>query len=460
MPHGEETTLRGPDDGGAEQAAERAELAEERAEQAEERAEQAEAAAEQAEAGAEQAEAGSMAAERGAQAAEHGALAAEAAEEKLLEKFVDDGDPLLDPTMHEIVAEVSENNPFGVAGPPLNTRGPFWIAISATWGVLLVLLAAESIIKAQGVLILIAVSAFLAIGLNPMVEWLQRRGIGRGGSVALISLGFLLFFAGAGIAVAQPIAAQSSQLTKGLPAEAEHLRDTNKTFRDLDRRFHLVDKVRTATNDSRIKSRVTNGVIGAAGEALSAVFKFFTVLILTLYFLANYPTLKRSAWRIAPRSRRPRVGLLGDEILRRVGGYVLGNLVTSIVIGVVTFAFLLIIGVPNAAPIALFVAIFDVVPLVGATIAGIVTVIIALFHSVPAGIATAIFYVLYQQFENYVLVPRVMKKTVDVSPLTTIVAALLGGALLGIVGALVAIPVAAAVQLILAEVFVPRQDSR
>jgi predicted PurR-regulated permease PerM len=293
-----------------------------------------------------------------------------------------------------------------------------------------------------------------------MVEWLQRHNIGRKASVGLISLGFLVFFAGAAFAIAQPIADQGSQLSKGLPAEAQHLRDTNKTFRDLDRRYQLVDKITSAANSGSLKTSVTKGALGAAGTAVTWIFNFFTVLILTLYFLANYPKLKRGAWRIAPRSRRPRVGLIGDEILRRVGGYVLGNILTSIVIGVVTLVYLLALGVPNAGVIALFVAICDIIPLVGATIAGVVTVVIALFHSFNAGVATAVFYVLYQQFENYVLVPRVMKRTVDVSPLTTIVAALLGGALLGIVGALVAIPVAAAVQLILAEVFVPRQDAR
>jgi predicted PurR-regulated permease PerM len=439
-------------------AADRAERAEQRSEQAEERTEQAEQRAEESAAGAQQAEAGAEQAEQGARAAEHGSREAEHVD-RLIEKLDDEGDPLLDTTMHEIVAEADEQHPFGVPGAPMNSRSPFRIAVSATFGVLVVLLAAESVVKARSVLVLIAVSAFLAIGLNPMVEWLQTHGIGRKASVALISLGFLLFFAGAGFALAQPVASQASQLAHGLPAEAQHLRDTNKTFRDLDKRFQLVDKITTAANNSNIKTKVTNGVIGAAGVAVNALFNFFTVLILTLYFLANYPTIKRTAWRIAPRSRRPRVGLLGDEILRRVGGYVLGNIVTSIVIGVVTFGFLLIVGVPNAAPIALFVAIFDIIPLVGATIAGIVTVVIALFHSLPAAIATAIFYVLYQQFENYVLVPRVMKKTVDVSPLTTIIAALLGGALLGIVGALVAIPIAAAVQLMAQEVFVPRQDS-
>jgi predicted PurR-regulated permease PerM len=430
-----------------------------RAERAEERAEQAEGRAEEAAQGAEQSEAGAHEAERGAKEAAEGAGDSEHADE-LMDKFVDDGDPLLDTTMHEIVAEADEQHPFGVPGAPLNPRSPFRIAVGASFGVLIVALAAESVIKARSVLVLIAVSAFLAIGLNPMVDWLQKHGIGRKASVALISLGFLLFFGGAGYAVAQPVASQAHNLANGLPAEAQHLRDTNKTFRDLDKRFQLVDKITKAANDSNLKTKVTNGVIGAGRVAVSALFNFFTVLVLTLYILANYPTIKRTAWRIAPRSRRPRVGLLGDEILRRVGGYVLGNIVTSIVIGVVTFGFLMAIGVPNAAPIALFVAIFDIIPLVGATIAGIVTVIIALFHSLPAGIATAIFYIVYQQFENYVLVPRVMKKTVDVSPLTTIIAALLGGALLGIVGALVAIPIAAAIQLMAQEVFVPRQDSK
>ncbi len=439
-------------DENASDAADRAERAEHKAEQAEGKAEQAEERAEDAERGAHDAELGAREAEQGARGAAH--------VEELIEKFEDEGDPLLDTTMHEIVAEVDEQHPFGVPGEPMDSRTPFWIAVRASFGVLLVVLLAESVLKARGVLILIAVSAFLAIGLNPMVEWLQRHGIGRKASVGLISMGFLLFFVGAGFAVAQPIANQGSQLAHGLPAEAQHLRETNKTFRDLDKRYQLVDKITSAANSSNLKTKVTNGVVGAAGVAVNALFNFFTILILTLYFLANYPTLKRTAWRIAPRSRRPRVGLLGDEILRRVGGYVLGNIVTSIVIGVVTFGFLLIVGVPNAAPIALFVAVFDVIPLVGATIAGVVTVVIALFHSLPAAIATAIFYVLYQQFENYVLVPRVMKKTVDVSPLTTIIAALLGGALMGVVGALVAIPIAAAIQLVAQEVFVPRQDSR
>jgi predicted PurR-regulated permease PerM len=152
------------------------------------------------------------------------------------------------------------------------------------------------------------------------------------------------------------------------------------------------------------------------------------------------------------------VGLIADEALRRVGGYVLGNLATSVVAGVTTLIFLEILRVPYAVALALFVAVLDLVPLVGATIAAVIVSAVALFHSLPVGIATIIFFVIYQQFENYVLVPRIMKRTAEVSPLATVVAALIGGTLLGIVGALLAIPVAAAIQIVVDEVVVPRQD--
>ena len=164
--------------------------------------------------------------------------------------------------------------------------------------------------------------------------------------------------------------------------------------------------------------------------------------------------------RLTPRSRRSEVQPIIDAVFQRMGGFVLGNLVSSAIAGAGTFVWLEIVGVPYAGLLAVFVALVDLVPIVGSTLGGVAVSLVALTVSLQVAVATAIFYVLYQQFENYVLVPRVMKKTVDVSPLTTIIAALLGGALMGIVGALVAIPIAAAVQLMAQEVFVPRQDGR
>ena len=252
-----------PDEGnGADEAI----AAADRAEQAEQGAREAERGAEQAEQSAEQAERGALDAELNAERAA-GQVDEETEQvEALLEKFEDEGDPLLDQEIHGIVAGVSDEHPFGVPGPPMDARSPFWVAASATLGVLVVVLVAESVVKARSAIVLIFVSAFLAIGLNPLVEILIRRGITRRAAVALISLGFLLFFVGAGFAIAQPIAHQGSQLTKGLPAEAAHLRETNKTFRDLDKRFQLVDKIDSVANSSAFKSTVKNGVIGAAGR--------------------------------------------------------------------------------------------------------------------------------------------------------------------------------------------------
>ncbi len=192
---------------------------------------------------------------------------------------------------------------------------------------------------------------------------------------------------------------------------------------------------------------------------LGTLVSTLTVLILTLYFLLNYEGIKNTLYRLAPRSRRARVGLISDEVLHRTGGYVLGNLATSLVAGVSTAVFLSVLGVPYAVALGMFVAIVDLIPLVGATIGAVGVSVVAFFVSVPVGLIAIGYYVAYQQFENYVLVPRVMQRTVSVSPVTTIVAVLIGGSLLGVLGALLAIPVAAAVQLVLCEVYYPRQDS-
>jgi predicted PurR-regulated permease PerM len=200
------------------------------------------------------------------------------------------------------------------------------------------------------------------------------------------------------------------------------------------------------------------GVFGVGKAILSAIGSLFTVVILTIYFLANLPGIKRIVYRAVPRSRRARVGLLTDEMLARVGGYVLGNLATSVVAGTTSFVWLLAWGVPYPIALALFIAVTDLIPLVGATIGAIGVSTIALFHGLVPGIATIVFFIVYQQFENYILQPRVMRRTVDVAPLLTILAALIGGALLGILGALIAVPFAAAIQLLVTEVLYPRQD--
>ncbi len=153
------------------------------------------------------------------------------------------------------------------------------------------------------------------------------------------------------------------------------------------------------------------------------------------------------------------MGLLTDEMLTRVGGYVAGALGIAAIAGSTSFVVLVLLGVPYPVALALLVALTDLVPLVGATIGAAVVVLVAFTVGVEVGIIAAVYYLAYQQLENYVLYPRMMQRSVDVSPAATVVAVLVGGSLLGVVGALLAIPIAAGVQLVLAEVVAPKQDS-
>jgi predicted PurR-regulated permease PerM len=365
-------------------------------------------------------------------------------------------DPVLDTGVRRIEAGVDEDNPFGRPGRPLHRRSPFVIGFTGALGVAVAALLAEAVLRARQVLVLLLIAAFLAVGLEPAVAWFVKRGLRRSLAVLVISVAALGFFGGFVAAVAPPIAKQSSQLVKKAPDYVRRL-DKNPTIKRLDDRYHIV-----ANLEKRAKKGVNinalGGLFGVGKAILGIVAATLTVIILTIYFLANMPAIKRVAYRLVPRTRRARVGLLTDEILSRTGGYVLGNLATSIVAGATTFIWLLAFGVPYPVALAMFIAITDLIPLIGATIGAIGVTAVALFHGVGVGIATGAYYVAYQQFENYVLQPRVMKRAVDVAPVVTIVSALLGAALLGVVGALVAVPLAAGIQLILTEVAFPHQD--
>lgn len=367
-------------------------------------------------------------------------------------------DPLLDAAAHKIEARVDEDNPFGRPGRPLSRRSPFRVAFTAALGVALAYGLVNALIAVRSVLILILISAFLAIGLNPAVEAFERRGLRRSLAVSIVLVAVVLFFVGFGFAVVPPILEQGRQFLHQAPDYIQRLQQ-NPRIASLDARYHFLQQAKDyLTRPERIGGTLFGGVLGAGKVVLSAFFAAITVLTLTLYLMANLPDIRAAAYRMVPRSRRARVGLLTDEILERVGGYVAGNLLISLIAGSLTYVVLLVLGVPYAVALALLVAVTDLIPVVGATIGALIVTLVGLFVSVQVGLITAGYYVAYQQFENYVLYPRIMKRSVDVSPVMTVVAVLIGGSLLGVLGALLAIPIAAAVQLISREVLVPRQD--
>lgn len=358
---------------------------------------------------------------------------------------------LRDDIVREAAAGVTPERPFGVPGLPVSQRSPFYIAFVATLGVALALAIVEAVIKASGVLILILVAAFFAVGLDPVVTWLTDRGWRRGVAVAavlLAALGVLALF----IATAVPaISTEYNSLHKNVPEYLHRLQRRHDSIGDLARKVHISSK--------QISQALSyKGVVSLSKTILSTVVSTLTIIVLACYFLANLPAIKRAAYRMVPRTRRARVGLLSDEVLRLVGGYLLGNVITSMIAGAAMTVFLLSIGVPDAVFLGLLVALFDLIPMIGAPVAGVIVALIALSVSLPTAIGTVAFTIVFRLVEDYLLSPRVMKKTVEVAPILTVVSVLIGGALLGIVGALIAVPVAAALDLIRREVFQPALD--
>ncbi|WP_328404775.1 AI-2E family transporter [Nocardia sp. NBC_00403] len=369
----------------------------------------------------------------------------------------DEGGPIIAAEAAAAQASTTQN-PLGKPGRRFDARSPFMIGLAGAAGVAVTYAAIQAVLAASQVLVLITIALFLAIGLEPVVSWLVRPWFPRWAAVAavfVVAIGLLAGFLAAAI---PPLVNQSSTLVHNAPDYVDHLAQRYPLIEALDARFHLQDRVQEGLGSD--PSKLAGGVLGAGQLVFSIVSGTVIVAVLTGYFMANFAQVRASIYRLFPRSRRPRAILIGDEIFVKVGGYILGNLVISVITAVLTFIWLLIFDVPYPLLLAVLVAVLDLIPVVGSTLAGIIVALVALTVSVPVTVATIIFFIVLRLFEDYVLVPRIIGRTVRVPAIVTVVSVLLGGALLGIVGALLAIPVAAAVLLIVDETVLPSLDER
>lgn len=347
--------------------------------------------------------------------------------------------------------------PFGRPGRPLRRNTPFYWGFVGALGVFIAYVLVQAVANARSVLVIIVVSAFLAVGLNPAVEWLIRRGLHRTASVGVVFAAVIACFVGFGFAVVPPLVAQTNTFIDNAPALLDQLQQSS-TIRQLNENYGVVDNAKAYITSGQLGERAFGGIVGVGKVVAGAVFSALSVLILTLYFLASLPSIKRQTYRLVPSSRRERVSLLADAILTRIGSFVSGMLTVAFLAGLSSFGFLSLIGAPYALPLALLVAITDLIPMVGATIGALVVIGVGFTDSVTVGVACIVFYIIYQQVENYLIYPRVMRRAVDVPAPVTVMAALVGGALLGVIGALLAIPIAAAILLLVREVLIPRQE--
>jgi predicted PurR-regulated permease PerM len=364
-------------------------------------------------------------------------------------------DVLILPESTERALSESDDS-FGVLGRPFNHRAPFFVGFIGALGVAAAYVVVRGIADITSVLVIIGLALFIAIGLEPIVAFLVDHGLRRGVAVGMVTLGFVLVVAAFVLAAAAPLSHEIATLVKNYPHYKANIAAGKGWAGKIATKFHLTKYV---TGKSKISIPV-DGVLGAGKLLLSLTVAVLSVIVLTIYFLIALPGVKNLWLSLIPQSRRARAGKLTTEVFDRVGGFMLGNLLTSLISGIGTYIWLLIFAVPYAVLLALLVAIFDLIPMVGSTIAGVIVSLVALTKGVPVGLATLGFYILYRYLEDYLVNPRVMKHTVKVSPGLTIIATLIGGTLLGLVGALVAIPVAATVNLLLEEVAIPRQNLR
>ncbi len=343
---------------------------------------------------------------------------------------------------------------------PFNRRTPFFVGLTGALGVAVAYVMVRTVFDLGEVLSLVGLSLFLAVGLDPAVVWLTQRRLPRWAAVAVVLFITLAFLAALVAAAVGPVTREVQQLTTDLPRWRHDIDTGHGWIGHLARRFHLKRELDASTVSKSVNLSLVGGVLGAGKVLLSAVSAFVVVTVLTVYFLVVLPSVRELWIRLMPASRRERATALSDEVASRVGGFVLGNLLTSVVAGVGTAVWLTAWGVPYPILLGLLVAILDLIPVVGSTIGGIIASLVALSVGLGVAIATAIFYIAYRLFEDYLLTPRVMRHTVRISPGITIIATLAGAVLLGLLGALIAIPTAAAIQLVLEEVTFPTLDRR
>ncbi len=314
--------------------------------------------------------------------------------------------------------------------------------------VIALVLAAAAAVKivdaVSHVLTWIAVSTFLAVALEPVVR-VTERWMSRTWAVLAVFTGLLTLVALFLAVLIIPIATQVDDLRNAAPGYLQRL-ERNQTIRDLNTRYKLVQKAQDAAKQA------PGRVFGAAGRFVTGVVATLTVLFLTLFLMFELPAMSRGVLSLLSEDQAARVRLVSADVNRSIGGYVLGNLAISVIAGAIVGISLWILGVPYAAALAVFMGVCDLVPLVGATVGALAAIGVAFAaQGVTAGIVMIVVNVVYQQFENHILQPIVYRKTVQLSAFLVLVAVLIGGELMGVLGALVAIPIAGSIQLVVRE---------
>jgi predicted PurR-regulated permease PerM len=341
---------------------------------------------------------------------------------------------------------------------------PFTVGLVGTLGVLAAVVLGLIVTSLATVMTYVGLALFIALGLDPIVRRLQARRVSRPIGVGIVFVAILILVVVGLIFLVPPLVNQLVALVHFAPSALHNIEDQswyvalNKNLGESIDLDAIANWIRSATQDPKIWAAITGGIlkfgVGLIGGSVGVV----TVLILSIFFLASLPAMKDGLYSLVAKRSRPGFIDLSEQIIVSIGGYVSGMVILAAINAGLGLIAMLIFGVPFAAILAVLIFFITLIPLIGSVLATIMVTIVALFDSPTTAIAIAIYYLIYMQVEAYILTPRIMNKTVAVPGSLVVIGALAGGTLLGIIGALVAIPVTAAILLIVKKVVIPRQE--
>ncbi|GAA1956117.1 AI-2E family transporter [Agromyces allii] len=350
---------------------------------------------------------------------------------------------------------------------PAQSNGTFFANHPLRWGfivslgVMLAALLGVAVVNLQSVILSVFIAAFVALGLDPLIRWFERRGLKRASAIVVVMLLFIGVVVAIVWIVLPPVIEQATSLISNIPkmvanAEASGWYDNvNDATNGL--LAGVVDAVQGILTDPNFWATVGGGALAFGASVISAISTGFFVFVLSIYFIATLDATKRACYTLIRASERARVSDLAERIMLSVGKYLSGMVVLAFMNAVYSTILLVVVGVPYALVIGVVAFFVTLIPLIGTVLTTILMTIISLLVSPTAGIIVLIFMLVYMQVEAYILTPKVMGKAVQVPGTIVLISALAGGTLLGLLGALVAIPISAGILLIIREVTIPKQ---
>lgn len=338
---------------------------------------------------------------------------------------------------------------------PQPSFSPFRAGLFGGLGLLTAYVVYQVMVSITGTLIVIFVAMVLAMALDRAVRRVQRWHLRRGPAVLIVFLALLGALFGVGYMVLPPVIREINDFIVKIPDYLEQLGQM-QWVKDLDAKFGLL----ATLQDSDFVKHLGNNAVSSLVTVAGLVTDVFVVIVLAMFFLSALPRIQTGAIRLVPASRRRQVAHLGEQVVRQVGGYASGATIVALQAGVFAAVYAWIVGLPYPWAVGAGAMLLDFVPVVGPVVIGISLTLLGFTQSISLGVVTAIVYVVQHLFEAYWLYPRVMRRAVAVSTGAVVVALVIGGAVMGVIGALLAVPIAAMVQLVVRDVLVPIQDSR